>query len=867
MGKINKPVVNGVANRFYYRGSEYDIRQTKKGLQLYKDNRFSKNLLVSDSEDISIDDIINDVENLKNGETIYQLYEYVGTSTTGQITIPTESAIFDLYGDGVLDAIMVKSNLSNRPTNINSTNASGEIVQVLSLDNAGNYTIDSAPVDNSCMLYYVKISDEFKSNIPQDSIISPGIPLAQSPYGVITVAKSNGDFTTIEAALDSITDNSSANRYVIQVAPGIYTENNPLQGKEYVNLKAVGDLQTTRIVAANPNADLMVMSNLFTLQGFSLWDVTGANNYAINQSVEGITSLTRCLFGNCSNGALINNSLASMTINDCGVFNPIATTIRGVSCQAGALNINTLIGSLGNVITLLEATGVDSSITANNVRSILPSVVTAISVRDLAKADINGANFSYIGTAVEIEGGAHAHLNGVRVDKAATDGVRINDIGANTILNVQSTIVENSVGFDFNLLSSTCLVSGNASTSINKINFVSGARMYGTVLDLQEDDEGVNIIGELHVGLPEKGTESVFGEGDSYTRGMLVYSETELGAFTDRSIAAGSASGSTFTYDGVVTDNAIYVASSLNSINGPGVLPHYGIKSKLDTAIVGGIVVAEYWNGTIWAELNGMEVDSDGKYYPHAKNYFQNIGGHHIRYDSVLVNDSWSKNDPMGLGTDYFWTRFRIASTITVAPVFEQFKLHTNRFEINADGWTEYFAKARPIGQLSLSLASGVPFEGAMQSQDLYVSQDIGVGGSNNKFTATGDKLGVNGFLPFDCDTSSPLNLTWSGHPSATGNYEWTVRWAWITEGDPVTYAEPGAPIANSSSIVITKAVTVDTVVSFEASLDISDMISRRDGGFGDELWISIQPTILSGNFTLGSSQTTYTKWCEGGHI
>ena len=53
----------------------------------------------------------------------------------------------------------------------------------------------------------------------------------------------------------------------------------------------------------------------------------------------------------------------------------------------------------------------------------------------------------------------------------------------------------------------------------------------------------------------------------------------------------------------------------------------------------------------------------------------------------------------------------------------------------------------------------------------------------------------------------------------------------------------------------------------FEALLPIPDMLSRRDGAFGDELWISIQPSTLSGNFSLTSSQTIYTKWCEGGHV
>ena len=55
--------------------------------------------------------------------------------------------------------------------------------------------------------------------------------------------------------------------------------------------------------------------------------------------------------------------------------------------------------------------------------------------------------------------------------------------------------------------------------------------------DEKAGDEGVSIFGEYHVGAPEQGYELVVGEGDSYTRGMLVY--TYNGSiYTDISSAA-----------------------------------------------------------------------------------------------------------------------------------------------------------------------------------------------------------------------------------------------------------------------------------------------------------------------------------------
>ena len=45
-----------------------------------------------------------------------------------------------------------------------------------------------------------------------------------TPANIIWVAKSSGDFTTVTAALASITDATSSNPYLIRIAPGIYQE-------------------------------------------------------------------------------------------------------------------------------------------------------------------------------------------------------------------------------------------------------------------------------------------------------------------------------------------------------------------------------------------------------------------------------------------------------------------------------------------------------------------------------------------------------------------------------------------------------------------------------------------------------------------
>jgi len=171
---------------------------------------------------------------------------------------------------------------------------------------------------------------------------------------------------------------------------------------------------------------------------------------------------------------------------------------------------------------------------------------------------------------------------------------------------LSTVIIDSFVGvgnlFDLKILDSSLVRMNASQMDESKISIADWTNVYLTYNSTTEGDEGLNVSQEFHVGSPEKGYESSLGEGDSYTRGMLVYSETELNVFTNRSVNARSASASSFTYDGVVTDNAIYIASSLV---GTDVLEHYGIKTKVLMAAVKGAgdIIIEYWNGSSWVKV------------------------------------------------------------------------------------------------------------------------------------------------------------------------------------------------------------------------------------------------------------------------
>lgn len=66
---------------------------------------------------------------------------------------------------------------------------------------------------------------------------------------VITVSPSGGDFTSVAAALSSISGSSSTNRYLVWVGPGVYTETALSSVPAYVHLRGAGPNAT--VITAN----------------------------------------------------------------------------------------------------------------------------------------------------------------------------------------------------------------------------------------------------------------------------------------------------------------------------------------------------------------------------------------------------------------------------------------------------------------------------------------------------------------------------------------------------------------------------------------------------------------------------------------
>jgi hypothetical protein len=427
--------------------------------------------------------------------------------------------------------------------------------------------------------------------------------------------------------------------------------------------------------------------------------------------------------------------------------------------------------------------------------------------------------------------------------------------------------------------SDAILVCSTVNTNRNKITLPDQyTNFFGNFNDITTGDEALVLYSELAVGRPELGRESIFGEGDSYTRGLLFYSyNASTTVFTNRTaniITPGD--GNTVGFDGTAVDNALYLTTTLKDKNGDKI-PFLGAKDTITVAGIGGSYLFEYWNGGSWVPMNRMVVSATSNYLV-KEDLFDTVGTYQVRYDDSAPT-SWVANDPMGLGIDYYWVRVRITSPITLSPQFDQIKVHTNRTELNEDGYLEYFGKARPINTLPIIYGSLQSATASPSDQDIYISDNLDVGMIENNFTnAATDRTGLAFYIPLDLDSSCPVRfrLSYFGTAAGTDAVDWNIRWGYSSPGDTIYTSAATAPTTGINEQLISRStampLTANTLQSEIFELDVSTLIIERDNAAsGDILWVSIERTgttdAYSGDVIMVSISPYYTKWRDGGYI
>ena len=88
----------------------------------------------------------------------------------------------------------------------------------------------------------------------------------------LTVGKWGADYTTIQAAINAITDSSSNNRYLIRVMPGVYSEQVTINNKSYIDIISQGGPEVTKINPSGVSEAVVISgtSGHVRVEGFSI---------------------------------------------------------------------------------------------------------------------------------------------------------------------------------------------------------------------------------------------------------------------------------------------------------------------------------------------------------------------------------------------------------------------------------------------------------------------------------------------------------------------------------------------------------------------------------------------------------------------
>jgi len=386
---------------------------------------------------------------------------------------------------------------------------------------------------------------------------------------------------------------------------------------------------------------------------------------------------------------------------------------------------------------------------------------------------------------------------------------------------------------------------------------------------------------EIAVGTPTAGREAVFGGGDSYASldSVKVYSYNGS-SFTDRTSQIISTEGDSLSFDGTASDNMIYIASLLD--DGSDKLMFPGMKLLITTAsdLGSGDIVFEIWDGSIWVEFNHQSTGSGDRYLPHGNELFEQTGSFQYLFDTRILKD-WSKNDPMSLGTDYYWMRLRIDGNITTSPSIDHIKLHPKgRTEINADGTITFYGVSMPRVPLNVGYGSWQAASDSPGDRDFSLADRLGVGRKENYFEdgITRDRTGFVVKLPYGLCTADPITLCFlffSNEDRNAGDVKFNIRWDTVTHGDRI-YQNTDGPAESPNQQMLTGYYPMPKDLRHYAhtlcvDIEIPHAIAETSDGVPTYLVVSLEREGASdsygGNIVMADIGAEYSAFMVGGHL
>lgn len=240
-----------------------------------------------------------------------------------------------------------------------------------------------------------------------------------------------GQYSTITAAMASITTNSSTNPFVVLVGPGVYVEDT-ITTKPYVNIIGHGAERTILQVDSTAKDVIHIADNNVVIQGMTISGASDSGKAGI--SYTGTVAAT----------SIYLDSLRFKS-NDIHLLN----APNGVAVTITVHNSTIAAGTFTNGFVSQQTGGGQSTIFLKNCSFLVTGAITSLAIADGANTNIlaTGTNFRSVstGNCLTAQDGGRLQIVGISV-MGWTKGIYMPNTGAST------SIIGHGINFDSNTL-------------------------------------------------------------------------------------------------------------------------------------------------------------------------------------------------------------------------------------------------------------------------------------------------------------------------------------------------------------------------------------------------------------------------------